>query len=130
MTNRDAIVALPVDGGAPFCRFAGVGLCEPFEHAVRQCATSDQKRRIRLRHARYHGTHSADAWQWLVMEFDHCCARCGAACEDQPQKDHIVPIYIGGSDAIDNIQPLCALCNCSKGPETINHVWNYRAARP
>ena len=35
-------------------------------------------------------------------------------------KDHIVPICHGGSDSIDNIQPICIWCNKSKGGERFN----------
>ena len=38
--------------------------------------------------------------------FDHTCVRCG---KSEPEvkivKDHIVPIYQGGSDGLDNLQP-------------------------
>jgi len=33
-------------------------------------------------------------------------------------KDHIVPKFEGGSDSIDNLQPMCCPCNGEKGKDT------------
>jgi 5-methylcytosine-specific restriction endonuclease McrA len=78
-----------------------------------------QIRAQRLAAARALGTHTADEWQALVSRFAGRCVRCGAS-DRAVEKDHIKPLYQGGSDAIDNLQPLCARCNCAKGPEATN----------
>ena len=77
-------------------------------------------RSMRVRLARAMGRHTAAQWGSLVKEFNGRCVRCGST--DGVTKDHIVPIYRGGSDAIENIQPLCVRCNSSKGPECTNWV--------
>jgi uncharacterized protein YdaU (DUF1376 family) len=69
----------------------------------------------RLSEARQLGTHSPEEWIALRAFCGPSCLRCGVTAEQV--KDHILPIYKGGSDAIDNIQPLCRSCNASKGPE-------------
>jgi len=74
-----------------------------------------QKRKIRLCLARLKGTHTEDQWQNLIREFDFHCVWCGVDREPMT-KDHILPIYQGGSDSISNIQPLCRRCNSRKGP--------------
>lgn len=56
------------------------------------------------------------------------CLRCGAT--GRLQKDHIVCLYRGGSDAITNLQPLCNRCNSSKGPCTIDHRVGLPETRP
>jgi 5-methylcytosine-specific restriction endonuclease McrA len=77
------------------------------------------RRRIRIAQARDKGSHTIDEWNALKIEFEMRCVRCLEPSE-RLERDHIVPIYQGGSDGIDNIQPLCARCNCQKGSETIN----------
>jgi 5-methylcytosine-specific restriction endonuclease McrA len=32
-------------------------------------------------------------------------------------KDHILPVSLGGKDALDNFQTMCESCNCAKGNE-------------
>lgn len=82
---------------------------------------NSQIRSIRLRAARAKGTHTHDQWQDLVSRLSHRCAACGVyGTSVKLEKDHIVPIYQGGSDGIDNLQPLCAACNATKGPDSFN----------
>lgn len=80
-----------------------------------------QKRAKRLKAARKKATHTIGEWIALVEEFRGKCVRCFCECHS-PVKDHIVPIYQGGSDGINNIQPLCHRCNSAKGPERTNWV--------
>jgi len=78
-----------------------------------------QKRKKRLAAARLLGTHTKNEWESLKKSLDFRCAKCGEKGWHL-DKDHIVPLYLGGSDGIDNIQPLCAPCNARKGPDTTN----------
>jgi hypothetical protein len=86
-----------------------------------------QIRRMRLAAARERGTHTKDEWLDFCVEFDYRCVCCG---EEAPlQLDHIVPLYLGGSDSIENIQPLCKPCNSGKGADCTNWVVIRRAER-
>lgn len=73
-----------------------------------------EKRSERLSAARQKGRHSAEEWAFLVEICGGKCCKCGST--QRICKDHIIPIYQGGSDGIDNLQPLCSSCNSSKGP--------------
>lgn len=73
----------------------------------------------RLIAAREKGRHTDAEWNALREFCGLKCVRCGA--DGHQDRDHIKPIYQGGSDGIDNIQPLCAKCNSSKGPEDVDH---------
>lgn len=43
------------------------------------------------------------------------CAICGEPIDfDNFTVDHIVPLYNGGSNAMDNLQPTCFVCNQMK----------------
>lgn len=79
------------------------------------------RRRERLAADRKLGTHTESEWIQLVCESGGQCVRCMNLCVSL-EKDHIIPIYKGGSEAISNLQPLCKKCNRSKGSETINWV--------
>lgn len=81
---------------------------------------SPKSRSERLAEARKKGTHTKEEWNALQKACGNRCVICGthkrALNGVSLCKDHIVPIYRGGSDAIDNIQPVCRQCNTSKGP--------------
>ncbi|HLV86632.1 MAG TPA: HNH endonuclease [Candidatus Sulfotelmatobacter sp.] len=79
---------------------------------------NNKKRAERLADAQAKGKHRDAEWQELIRVCGRCCARCGR--EGQLHKDHIIPLYQGGSDAIDNLQPLCESCNKEKGPDSID----------
>ena len=89
------------------------------EVANRWGQSDGRTRSQRLTQARRKGTHTKEEFQAMVEVFDGRCVRCGSPGDIL--KDHIIPIYQGGSDALDNLQPLCAPCNRSKGPENVDH---------
>ena len=84
--------------------------------------SNKQKRAIRLADARKKGTHSKLEWELLKVVCGHVCVSCGGSSGLlNLEKDHIIPLYQGGSDSIDNIQPSCAKCNASKGSDCADH---------
>ena len=69
-------------------------------------------RRARKRNAT--GSYTLEEWRALCGFYEQTCLRCLRT--DRPlTPDHIVPLAWGGSDDIDNIQPLCQPCNSAKG---------------
>ena len=78
-------------------------------------------RHQRLKTAKEKGDHNYYDWVEMTQLFNYTCVRCLCDCYDLGLvKDHITPIYQGGSNGLDNIQPLCRTCNSSKGPESID----------
>lgn len=51
-------------------------------------------------------------WVTLLARYNGGCAKCGST--DNVAADHIVPLSQGGTNTIDNIQPLCKSCNSQK----------------
>ena len=78
-------------------------------------STNSQLRSQRLKAAREKGTHTPEEWDEMKGFFGECVI-CG--CKENIVKDHIVPLYQGGSDAISNLQPLCSSCNSRKGADS------------
>lgn len=83
----------------------------------------------RLETGRQLGRHSGKEWQALLQALGTNCLKCGAV---NIVKDHIVPLYQGGSDGLENIQPLCDRCNGGKGADTTDFRpkdWETRTAK-
>ena len=70
------------------------------------------------------GNHTNKEWAEKLKEHEKCPS-CKLKWDEIPQrpdkrykyvwtKDHIVPLIKGGSDYIENIQPLCYKCNFKK----------------
>lgn len=70
------------------------------------------KEKDRARRLDIEGSHTAKEWMALKDKYGHKCAHCGEV--GRLTKDHIIPVSKGGTDNIDNIQPLCRKCNSRK----------------
>jgi 5-methylcytosine-specific restriction endonuclease McrA len=68
------------------------------------------------------GTHTFGEWELLKKQYGYSCVRC-KKCEPEIKltEDHIIPLSKGGSDYIENIQPLCGSCNSKKHTEIIKY---------
>lgn len=68
------------------------------------------------------GKITANEWNALKELYSFTCLCCK---RQEPEikltVDHVVPLSVGGTNTIDNAQPLCLSCNCSKGTKTIDY---------
>jgi len=78
----------------------------------------EYRRRVKKRNNG--GSHTYQEWIALKDRYDNRCAKCGInESLVKITEDHIKPISLGGSDNIDNIQPLCQSCNSQKSTKEI-----------
>jgi 5-methylcytosine-specific restriction endonuclease McrA len=69
------------------------------------------------------GYHTLEQWNALKAKYDYSCLSCARPePEIKLTRDHIVPLTKGGSDSIENIQPLCQPCNTRKYNKTISFI--------
>lgn len=54
-----------------------------------------------------------EAWDFILIDWDHCCAYCGTDTEPL-LIEHVVPVSKGGPHDPLNIVPACHPCNASK----------------
>lgn len=79
---------------------------------------TNQRYRARKREAE--GLHTFGEWELLKRQYGYTCPACGKSePEIKLTEDHIVPLSKGGSDWIENIQPLCVSCNTRKHAKSI-----------
>lgn len=85
-----------------------------------------RKRRVRAVDAE--GLHTELEWQQLKEQYDYTCLGCRRKePEIKLTRDHVVPLNKGGSDHIENIQPLCLSCNSKKHLQTTDFRIQYHA---
>lgn len=80
----------------------------------------EYRQRRRARHVGASGSYRPSDWEALCYCYDNMCLCCGAT-HTPLTVDHIIPISQGGTNDLDNLQPLCQSCNSAKGVNTIDY---------
>lgn len=83
----------------------------------------EMRRNYRARKNGALGHFTDQEWRDLCAQYGNVCLACGSSAP--LTADHVVPLTRGGSDTIDNIQPLCAVCNSKKRARIIDYRPSY-----
>jgi hypothetical protein len=75
---------------------------------------------------RYAGLNRVE-WENILKRFDYKCVACGS--KERLEADHVISVKNGGKSIYDNIQPLCMICNRSKGKNNIDYRPNFIRSR-
>ena len=73
-----------------------------------------KKKRARRKASRY--TQQVEVREKVLKRDGYKCLKCGST--KKLTLDHIVSVYNGGKNSIDNLQTLCNKCNAGKPPES------------
>jgi 5-methylcytosine-specific restriction endonuclease McrA len=103
---------------------------QPARDAEKKWAVNNPAKVRMKRHRRRcaEGSFTNEQWADLKKKYDYYCLCCG---KKEPEinltTDHVIPVVLGGTNNIDNIQPLCQPCNSSKGIKTTDFRLTHRA---
>ncbi len=108
----------PIDKIAKNRRGNFMSLCKTCLRERQKIYAKDRKERIA---ANGGGRISQSRWKALCEKYDNRCLCCGGKGDYTTLvKDHVTPVVQGGSNTIDNIQPLCKKCNNIKADKYID----------
>lgn len=80
---------------------------------------AEQRHLRRARLWKAAGSHTPKEWGELKEKYNNLCLCCGE--KKKLTVDHVIPLSKGGTNDIDNIQPLCASCNSRKNTKEIDY---------
>ena len=87
-------------------------------YSVQYAATHKAERAAaqRNRHAKQQasGTHTAQDVRHLLHLQSNKCAACHVCVKSRYHVDHVVPLFLNGSNGKENLQVLCPTCNLRK----------------
>lgn len=111
-------------------RQAAIRYREGHREQERERCSKFYRQHPEIRHASKHnrraringngGTYTASEWVDLCKHYNNRCLCCNRS-DIELTVDHVVPVSRGGTNSIDNIQPLCTCCNLKKGTKTIDY---------
>jgi len=68
------------------------------------------------------GIIKAQEWKELCEKYGNVCINPNCPDPSRPVTlDHVVPIFLGGANTIENAQPLCRSCNSRKNIKIIDY---------
>ena len=79
-----------------------------------------QLARRRAQKLKAEGDFTVGEFEALCEKYNNVCLRCGAK-DVLLTPDHVVPLSLGGSNLISNIQPLCGRCNSWKNIKVVDY---------
>ena len=66
------------------------------------------------------GKYTIQEWVELCNKYGNKCLSCGRS-DVLLTVDHVIPVVLGGSNDISNLQPLCKSCNSKKNKRVIDY---------
>jgi len=97
-------------------------ISDPIEWKKHRSWVKNKRNRVLKRLISGNLTHSFGEWELLKKQYGFTCPACKLS---EPQitltEDHIIPLSKGGTDKIENIQPLCGSCNRKKYTKIIRY---------
>lgn len=91
------------------------------EYRAPRIAEENHRRRARV--LGNGGSYTTDEWNALCAVFGDRCLACGST--GPLTVDHVIPLSLGGTNWIDNLQPLCMPCNQKKHRAIIDYRQDY-----
>lgn len=96
--------------------------------AANQTENRAKSHRARIKSLGAEGTFSGEEWETLKAQYDNRCVSCRKQePEINLEADHVLPLAVGGSGSIENIQPLCRSCNAKKRTKHIDYRKDFQS---